>query len=136
MKSKKSNQKSVSAKTDEKNANEISSVLSVKKFANLNYEKLNAKEQKRFRSSIRRKLFAIISEKEILQLSKSETKETSKANFETFKKFVKENYNIPFTEVQNVFKGNGTKKISFDNYIAEFKKYLATSKAKKEVETV
>lgn len=109
----------------EETKNVISSTLQLKKFIGLDYQNLSSKEQKRFRSQIRRKLFNIINAYSILKLQKQLTKENAKENFELFKAFVKENYSIPFSEVENVFKGQSNKSEDFKLYVSDFKAYLA-----------
>ena len=111
----------------ETNANVISSVIATKKFVSLDYSKLSAKEQKRFRSKIRTKLFAIVNDYLRMKLQKELNVESAKTNFELFKKFVAENYSIPLSESQNIFKGNGEKLKDFNNYIIDLKIYLSES---------
>lgn len=107
---------------------------STKKFVGLDYTNSTAKEQKRFRAEKRRKLFKIIDEYCIGKLTKKLDAEQTKAHFESFKAFIKENYLIPISECENVFKGTGKKKEDFDLFISDFKDYLnnaiKTKKAK------
>lgn len=112
-------------KLDAKNI-EIVKRESVKKFANINYELMTAKEQKRLRTEKRSKLFKIINAYHLLSLKKEQTEQTKKESFEAFKAFIKECYLIPLSECENVFKGTNQKKIDFDLYIKDLKEYLNT----------
>ena len=122
-------------KTETKNVSianvETSTHLVTKKFIGLNYEKLNAKEQKRFRSAKRTQLFKIIDAKIISLLTKNASFD-SKKNFAEFKTFCKDNYSLSLDNVSDVFKGNGHRKESFDKYIELYKANKANvSKANK-----
>lgn len=126
--------KEIEKKADKKEINldaknkEVIKQVSVKKFIGLDYEKSTAKEQKRFRAEKRRKLFNIITLYHRATLEKKQTDESKKESFESFKAFVKESYNIPLGECENIFKGTNERREDFDKYITDLKTYLAMNK--------
>jgi hypothetical protein len=118
-------------KVSEQSANvstnvETKNVSLVRKFIGLNYETLNASEKKKFREKRRKQLFQII-DNYILAKQGKKANFDKKANFEEFKQFVTNNYNIPLSDCESVFNGQSenVRKQYFAMYIQDFKMYLS-----------
>jgi len=114
------------------NTNNVERTNVTKKFVNLSYETMDKNAQKKFREKRRTELFAIIAKREMSILKKDSTFD-SNANFESFKEFITNNYNLALSQVDAIFKGqaDNNRKQSFAVYIAAFKVYLSNpTKAK------
>lgn len=94
-----------------------------RKFKGIDYNSLSRSEQKKFRENKRRKLFTIIDDYFLIKSGKKSSL-TEKDVFESFKSFLVNEYNIPLSEAQNVFKGSGKRLEIWNTFIPEFKAYL------------
>ena len=119
-----SKQSKVSAEQSTNNV-ETKNVSLIRKFIGLNYETMNASEKKKFREKRRKQLFQII-DNYILAKQGKKANFDKKANFEEFKQFVTNNYNIPLSDCESVFHGQSenVRKQYFAAYIQDFKMYL------------
>lgn len=110
-------------KLDELNKAEIKSDLTNKKFVGINYAEMSAKEQKRFRTKVRSKLFAIVNEYTLAKLQNKLPDELKTDIFAKFESFLKENYNLSKENCENCFKGsNDARRNDFMILVNDYKK--------------